>query len=107
MNCRPKDLAIVVRNLPYFAPIVGRVVRVEMLIESEWPKPITGPTWAIEKPLQVAALVRMTGQRGVVVSPGEQGFMLGLPDSILRPIRDQPGEDEMLRVAGRPFPVLV
>ena len=80
LNCRPGDLAVIVRA--DFAPhAVGRIVRCVGRFD------IGGkPTWE--------------------VSPRFEHYWL-CRDKNLRPIRDQPGEDETLGWAGLPGKVEV
>lgn len=82
MNCREGDLAVIVRAR--FADNIGKIVRVLRLVSERdavpWPGMPRGVLWAV------------TDGRETKISP----------DSWLRPIRDQPGEDEMLRIAGAP-----
>ena len=82
MNCKPGDLAVLVRS--QFRENVGLLCRV------------IGPSirgrgwWHVEFS---KAIRWVSGGRGPI---GE------CQDCKLRPIRDQPGEDEMLRIAGKP-----
>lgn len=89
LNCKPGDLAVIVRAM-YRPELIGRLVTCVRLIPNDGfdadgrpfsPKPQGGPRWVIEKPL---------------------GSLKSVSDSNLRPIRDQDGEDEMLRIAGLP-----
>lgn len=77
MNCKQGDLAIIVRarNCPESLGAIVRCVRF-------CPHPLDGsPGWEIEPPFKTFRCAR---------------------DSALRPLRDRPGEDEMLRIAGKP-----
>lgn len=65
MNCKPGDLAVIVRGAA-FAKYIGTVVRV---VETD------GQFWSTEKSLD-----------------GNEKYPIIIPDSCLRPIRD-PGED--------------
>jgi hypothetical protein len=75
MNCKPGDLAVVVRaRFEADTPLVGRVRRVTVLTTPSW----TGsPRWLYEGE-------RLTLKNGEVINC--------LADAALRPIRD-PGED--------------
>lgn len=82
MNCRPGDIAIIVRS--DFVENIGKLVEVERLHWSgEW---------------VVVALSSMRSNRGPTKA-GEKGLCL---DSTMRPIRDQEGQDEILEYAGYP-----
>lgn len=86
MNCKQGDLAIIVESM---AGNEGKIVRcVEFFgtatyrIRREVPN-----NWLIEPKI-----------------PGLGGEMCRMvDDASLRPIRDQDGEDEMLRIAGKPM----
>jgi hypothetical protein len=71
MNCKPGDLARVVRRSAHY----GKIVRVV--------KPFDSTTWVVDPPLQI------------IDDPqyGDGGFYLGVYDSSLRPIAN-PGEGE-------------
>ena len=69
MNCKPNDLAIIVRGVA-FSKYIGRVVRV---VESN------GVLWRLDESLD-----------------GNPDYWIMVPDSCLRPIRDNPGQDETL-----------
>lgn len=91
MNCKQGDIAVVVRS---FAGNEGKVVQCLRFVTSRISFP-DGRTralgaWLIEPPL--------LDWRGMLSS-----YML---DEQLRPLRDNDGEDEMLRIAGRPKEVL-
>lgn len=90
MNCKPGDLAVVVRA-PNGAEIrVGSIVRV---VEFDgWCFFIDTGAWA-----QDVWRVEFNGSE---FSP--LGFEWGIPDSDLRPIRPNDGEDETLQWAGKP-----
>ena len=78
MRCKVGDLAVYVgmdvRDL-------GQIVRVIEFFHAA-----NGPGWVIEPPLQ-----RFDKSAGIVAL-----------DTSLRPIRDSKGEDEILRITGRP-----
>lgn len=78
MNCEPGDLAIVVATADGDTGSIGSVVEVIRL----------GDTGAESKP-------------GWVTSPAMDGHCR-FYDSSLRPLRDNDGEDEILRIAGKP-----
>ncbi len=76
MNCKPGDLAVIIRAEPGDGWL-GRIVTVLHLYEG----PSLSPAWVCDQ-----------------VPPGFRA----IKDSALRPIRDNDGEDEMLRIAGKP-----
>lgn len=80
MNCKPGDLVVCVRTHPQFSQFIGRVFTVTHL-SSKWKN-----NWHTEPKQYLDG-----GPLYVVFS-----------DSCLRPIRPNDGEDEMLRIAGRP-----
>jgi hypothetical protein len=85
MNCRPGDLAIVVGGT-HSSDVVGRIVRCV-----RW-QPWRGvDAWIVEPRLRED---RVEGHETIV---GDW-----VRDVCLRPIRDNDGEDEMLRIAGKP-----
>ena len=92
MNCKPGDLAVVIKSI---SGNEGRIVRVVRLHHSTthdidgyrvYPEN-DGPRWVLEKPVRA-------------LSPqGHELPLFTVPDSCLRPIRD-PGDDardELLR----------
>lgn len=83
LNCKQGDLAFIVKS---YAGNEGKVVQCLRLVAggSDWIE--DGPRWEID--------------RGV---PSKAGYLVfSVADSCLRPLRDSGGEDEMLRIAGRP-----
>lgn len=79
MNCKPGDLAIVVRS---YAGNEGKIVRcVRLLSEAQlWEGPgidsLISPDWEVDLPLRNCG----------------GGMQSSIPDCLLRPIRD-PGDD--------------
>lgn len=82
MNCLPKDLAVVISGIP--AENIGRVIRVT----HRGPDVFGYAMWHYE-----GQLTSWTGK----------GRATMVPDSCLKPLRDAPGTDEMLRIAGHPL----
>lgn len=98
MNCKPGDIARIVCPQPQLAELRDRIVRVTE------PCDIAGePGWVLAK-----------RENFVMVGTGistitDEKFGIGTPvyvdrlqDKYLRPIRGVDGEDEMLRIAGKP-----
>ena len=86
MNCKQGDLAVIVKAV--CKENIGKLVVVtayQFGVELSDGRVIDG--WLFEGP-------KMKGMGGVPVTV--------IPDDFLRPIRDNDGEDEMLRIAGLP-----
>lgn len=84
MNCKPGDLAIVVRSRRY-PECNGMILKIEHLAYPGY--------WRVSGKLIEEYAAR-------------HGKSLNLNDRLLRPIRDNPGEDEMLRIVGKPTEVV-
>lgn len=99
LNCRRGDIAIVVRGpstgavVSVVAPWSGRSVLKQWLgLELfKWQCETLSPAFN--------AVRRFDGAR-IDLQPGQEVVS---PDCILRPLRDQEGDDEMLHIAGRPL----
>jgi hypothetical protein len=92
MNCKPGDLAVIVRG----TYAVGRIVTCVRYAGRRTFKQrhrLSEPadSWQIDPPVP--------GWRGALVNH--------VRDADMRPIRDNVGEDEILRIAGKPQPVSV
>lgn len=83
MNCKPGDLAVIVRWYGHadYSDCVGRIVRVMRASEGRW-----GIGWLLEAPVVIKA-----------------GTFDHVADDCLRPIRDNDATDETL--IGNPAPV--
>lgn len=97
MNCKPGDVATVVR-LPGQEELIGALCTV---IEDggSYTYQLTGismPGWIVE----FAREVNWGNPSPEWGKPMNFGW---LPDAWLRPIGDSDGEDEMLRIAGKPI----
>lgn len=82
LNCKQGDLAVIVRSV---AGNEGKIVMCMRLVLGE-KHLFKGPRWQIDRPLPHSTL----------------GAGWTVADCALRPLRDGEGEDEMLRIAGRP-----
>jgi hypothetical protein len=91
MNCKPGDLAIFVRS---YCGNEGRIVRVLRLATDVDRKTIP---WEEGRCCWVIDQTVSWGGGGLVFARAALAL-----DDCLRPIRDTDGEDEMLRIAGRP-----
>ena len=91
LRCKPGDLCVIVNAGGKCASHIGKIIRViKVFHKSELPR---GPwVWTYEGPHLVAT-------DGTVVAWAN--------DCALRPLRDAPGQDETLRLAGRPNPTMV
>lgn len=99
MNCKPGDLAVIIRGRTPGCRYVGTIVTV---LELEREASIFGPIWVVEfsRPLTGVTL----SKRGDVLGVSGLSAVQGCPDAWLRPIRDQPGADETLRWIDVPVP---
>ena len=88
MNCKQGDLAIVVRSSASNEGAIVLCVRLLPAGAEGWSR--LGQRWQIDRAL--------AGCNGPVIS---------VPDAWLRPLRDSEGEDEMLRLVGKPADSLV
>jgi hypothetical protein len=81
MNCKQGDLAIIVEGLQ-----AGNIVRCVSRYDGPWAGVPYAPGWIVDR-----HLINRCGR-----------FQNAVGDCALRPIRDNDGEDEMLRIAGKP-----
>lgn len=94
-NCRPGDIAWVTQAVGaakcgfQFVIPYGTFVRV---VKVDWKDSALKRRW-----MWVVEPVRLKSTNGVA-----RCDLVGIADSVLRPIRPGDGEDEMLRIAGRP-----
>ena len=102
LNCKQGDLAVVVRSKCGNA---GRIVEVLMPLGIE---PLfAGLVWDSGASRGAFCwLVRALGQPLQTFSHGTW-VELPMPDSVMRPLRDSDGEDESLRLVGKPMDSLV
>ena len=80
MNCRPNDLAMIVRGYP--ADNIGKIITVTKLCAD-----FSFPTWEYT---------------GAWLRAPFGGKCYMIDDECLKPIRDQDGEDQSLTWAGKP-----
>ena len=93
MNCKKGDLAVIVRQAPLDPRSLGAIVEV---VE-------TGPTikfHVLGGGVFPSWFVR--SKEPFVMHNGRKSTYFFVPDALLRPIRDNDGQDEMLRIAGLP-----
>ena len=100
LNCKVGDLAIVVRSQMGNA---GKIVKVISPSSNGW-KSSDGRTWQQLPGDGVMWIVECAGGLAFQDSSGRRGVLKARPfrDADLRPIRDQPGEDETLNWVGLP-----
>lgn len=86
MNCKPGDLAVVV-SVPdaRLKHHLGRVIECVKLVYH----PDGSPCWQLRQSIPDPAFMRGTRLEAIA-------------DRNLRPLRDNDGQDEMLRIAGHP-----
>lgn len=108
MNCKPGDLAVVVRstlgNLGKIVRVIGPSFGNDAPLGSKIVDPASGRLWSRDT-LDFIWDVESSGSP--LVSICSDGSLIGdlrrlFPDSALRPLRDNEDEDEMLRIAGKP-----
>lgn len=103
MNCKPGDLAVVIG--PGITPgIVGRFVTVirPAVMGERFPSDIGTIRWTGDVP---AWVVESANPLPWLASKSNRLHHMNrraIGDAYLRPIRDQPGEDETLTWAGKP-----
>jgi hypothetical protein len=91
MNCKPGDLAVMIRaTVP---ENVGAICAV--LVSSTYTEVLGEQVWVVEHQRPRASIHYETGERLCEVTANVR-------DSWLRPIRPDEGEDEMIRIAGKP-----
>lgn len=88
MNCKPGDLAVIVRSADGAA--VGRIVEVLM---GDGSHSEFGHIWRVK-----------SRGKGVVTIHGTLAVFFHMPDAWLRPIRDDGGQDETLVWKDVPLP---
>lgn len=97
MNCQPGDLA---RIVGLGALLEGADDRIVRLVN----QPSENGFWLLETPIQarVRVFCRTGNDENNHLHPGDVSVFKGIHDDKLRPIRDLPGQDQMLRLAGKP-----
>lgn len=85
MNCKPGDLAVIVRSLDS-PEAIGSLVKCVSFLSG-----LRNPSWQLDRKVADDKL------RDGKLIRGDW-----FADKCLRPIRDQDGEDEMIRIAGKP-----
>jgi len=91
MNCKPGDL-VVIASTAGRTGVQRRIVEalLGMPVRVVTPYSLEGePAWKIEREINV------------LIGP-VPAAIVGIADAVLRPLRDRDGEDEMLRIVGKP-----
>jgi hypothetical protein len=103
MNCKPGDLAVIVRS-QFRADLIGLFV--EVLHAAPMNTDFDLPNGQAHSPLIDGRFRWVCKFMQPVKAPHGLGSIqtvyAPIPDECLRPIRDQPGEDETIRIAGLP-----
>jgi len=98
MNCKPGDLAVLIRSELGYEGAIVEVMRFIGEMRFHYPtglRIVARDCWEVRGRLDPVHM-REVARVGVSAGCG------AVPDAWLRPIRDQPGEDETLTWAGRP-----
>jgi hypothetical protein len=101
MNCKPGDLAVVIRDQLLKDAVVvrsGQLVKVVRLTEANVG---AGHVWQIEEPIRFVITLPLPFGLAVAMS----GEVLGIDDSELRPIRGNEVTDEQVRELFTPSPL--
>lgn len=105
MICKPNELAMIVKPSKKNDNLIGRVVTTLYVApDGDFLLPDGVKHFAIgPSRYSVWWVVEFSNPIDAPTSFGTRKTVYGcLPDSALRPIRGQPGEDEILRIAGSP-----
>lgn len=97
MNCQQGDIARIIGIHPAVNDARDRLVQcIEAVV-------IGGePGWKLDRRVEFVVAANCTCM-GQPFDKGDQCFFDTLQDKYLRPIRDQPGTDEILREVGHPL----
>lgn len=98
MNCKPGDLAVMIRSLYGNLGKVVKVIEPFVWVNGQ-PRQCSGANWDPRSGL-FWLVESLSGP--IVSDSGLKHVIRPCPDSFLRPIRDQPGTDEIIRIAGKP-----
>lgn len=97
MNCKPGDLAVIIRSSR--AENIGAIVQVGHFLPEGWRGVIDGVSYRISGP---GFEITSTGRDLVTHLAGSLVRTKAHRASWLRPLRDGEGTDEMIRIAGLP-----
>lgn len=94
LNCRLGDLARIIVNESWLENIRDKIVCCDRLTDC-------GKAWFLKEPLLVKSkytglLYIMSNRKSTYVNKGDVIKILTINDKALRPIRDEPGQDESL-----------
>lgn len=100
MNCKPGDLAVIVGGSRYAGMLVHVIEAAPigsfLLPDGHAATNDSTNSWVVKS---LSGKFWCPGQTGEFLRYADYGFVV---DSKLRPIRDQDGEDEMIRIVGKP-----
>lgn len=106
LRCKPGDLAVIVASCPLYGALVSVLHAAPfmdfMLPDGHNHVGVAPGSWVVEslgKPFDAPC-----GRDGVTTRRRETRFGV-CEDHQLRPLRDADGEDEVLRIAGKPQPI--
>ena len=99
MNCKPGDLAIIIRGHRPGSTFVGTIVEV---LDVQRHQSVFGLVWNVRFPRALVGVA--VSKTGLHLGPSGLSAVHGVPDAWMKPIRDQPGADETLEWA--PVPAL-
>lgn len=103
MNCKPGDIAIIVRS-KFVPDLLGRIV--EVLNAAPSAGSFRLPNGQLHQQLIDRRFRWVCKFQNPIFAPSDTGpietVYAPVPDECLRPIRDNDGEDEMIRIAELP-----
>jgi hypothetical protein len=99
LNCKPNDIAIIVRTDPGMTALLGKVVQVDRTMEYR-----SKTCWWLKEHIPVVLPVTAQ-QNGKLYEAGRTVKIGAVPDDWLRPLRDSDGQDEVLRDTSKPCEV--
>ena len=97
MNCKPGDLAIIIRGHRPRSKFVGTIVEV---LDLQRHQSVFGLVWNVRFPRALVGVA--VSKTGLHLGPSGLSAVHGVPDAWMKPIRDQPGADETLEWAPVP-----
>ena len=104
LNCKPGDLAVIVRESPFANGVMGMIVEVLSLAPNEIFRLPCGFWNAAAAPGYPSWVCKFQNPITVRLESGElrRAIFASVRDLALRPIRPADGEDETLAWAGKP-----
>ena len=102
MNCKQGDLAIVARSCGVNTGAIVEIIR-PLGVEPFW----GGVLWNMKASKGSFSWLVRTKGRPLKTTRGLELAEAPMPDKVLRPLRGSNGEDEVLRLVGKPADYLV